>query len=94
MTTCNLTCRKKLVTFTIKIDASDLPDCIRVTGIPDSIVVDSNIPDKIVAEFQMPEDVKVPLVYEGGPIPVKFTEANITDDNGDTCFRLVPCNPK
>jgi PKD repeat protein len=79
---------------TIKIDASGIPDRIKVVGIPESIEVKSNIPDKIVAEFQMPEDTKVPLVYEGGPIPVKFSEANITDDNGDVCFRLVPCNPK
>ena len=79
---------------TIKVDASDIPDRIHVVGFPDSIKVDSDIPERIVAEFKMPEDVKVPLVYEGGPIPVKFTEANITDDNGDTCFRLVPCNPK
>jgi PKD repeat protein len=78
----------------IKIDASGIPDRIQVVGMPDSIEVKSNIPEKIIAEFQMPEDVKVPLVYEGGPIPVKFSEANITDDNGDVCFRLVPCNPK
>jgi len=78
---------------TIKIDASEIPDRIQVIGIPESIKVEG-IPDKIITEFKMPEDAKIPLVYEGGPIPVKFSEASITDDDGEVCFKLVPCNPK
>ena len=43
---------------------------IEVKGIPDFIEVKDTIPREIIAKLQVPENLKIPVVYEGGPIPL------------------------
>jgi hypothetical protein len=76
----------------IKVDASDLPREIEVTGIPDSLEV--KIPSEIVAKLEVPENLEVPLVYKGGPVPVEFGKSTVIGEDDSPCFKLVPCSPK
>jgi hypothetical protein len=75
----------------IKLDASDVPSTIQVTGFPRSITVE--MPSKIVASLEVPENLEIPLVYRGGPVPIQF-ESNLTGDGEHPCFTLVPCGSK
>jgi hypothetical protein len=77
----------------LTVDGSGIPEFIQVRGIPDSI--DVNIPAEIVARLEMPENLEIPLVYKGGPVPIQFDTSNLLGDNEEQpCFALVPCNPK
>ena len=76
----------------IVVDGSDIPDVIRVVGIPDSIEV--KMPSEIVAKLQIPENLEIPLVYRGGPVPVQFDNSNLLGGEEQACFALVPCNKK
>ena len=76
----------------IMIDGSEIPDVIRVVGIPDSIEV--KMPSEIVARLQIPENLEIPLVYRGGPVPVQFDNSNLLGGEDQACFALVPCNKK
>ena len=77
----------------IKIDASDIPDVIRVEGVPDFI--DVKMPSEITAKLELPENLEVPLVYKGDPLPIQFDGKNLLGgDDDQPCFALVPCNPK
>jgi hypothetical protein len=75
----------------IRLDGSEIPDTIRVVGIPDSIEV--KMPSEIVARLELPENLEVPLVYKGGPIPIQFDNSNLAGED-QACFALVPCNKK
>ena len=77
---------------TIIIDASGIPATIQVTGIPSSIELIHNLPTQI--PLTVPENLEVPLVYRGSPIPIQLTMDNITGENGENCFALVPCGRK
>jgi hypothetical protein len=74
----------------IKIDASNIPD-IKVVGIPDSIEV--KMPTEITARLEIPENLEIPLVYKGGPVPIQFDSSVLSNGDGP-CFTLVPCDPK
>jgi len=76
----------------IQLDASGLPKEIPVTGIPDSIEV--KIPSEITARLEVPENIEVPLVYKGGPVPIEFGKSTLAGDGEAPCFQLIPCNPK
>ena len=76
----------------IKIDASGIPDSIKVVGIPDSIEI--KMPSEIIARLELPENLEVPLVYRGGPVPIQFDASNLSGSEGAPCFQLVPCDPK
>jgi len=76
----------------IKIDGSGIPDSIKVLGIPDSIEV--RMPSEIVARLEVPENLEVPLVYRGDPVPIKFDASVIADGAEQMCFALVPCGKK
>jgi len=76
----------------LKLNAEDMPTEVKVTGFPDSIKVD--IPSEIVAKLEVPENLEVPLVYKGGPIPIEFGKQTLMNSSGEgPCFQLVPCNP-
>ena len=78
----------------LKIDASGIPENIQVTGIPESIELKGIIPD--IINISAPEDLEIPLVYRGGPIPIKFDETAFKNEDGEDfpCFAIVPCPPK
>ena len=76
----------------IKIDASEIPETIRVVGIPDSIEV--KIPSEITAKLEIPDNLEIPLVYKGGPVPIQFDSSNLFGGEDRPCFALVPCEPK
>ena len=76
----------------IKVDASGIPDSIQVKGIPDSIEV--KMPTEIIARLELPENLEVPLVYKGGPVPIQFDTSNLFGNGDHPCFALVPCSPK
>jgi hypothetical protein len=76
----------------ILVDGSGIPDTIKVVGIPDSIEV--RMPSEIVAKLQVPENLEIPLVYKGGPVPIQFDNSNLLSGDDQTCFALVPCNKK
>ena len=76
----------------IRLDGSEIPDVIKVVGIPESIEV--RMPSEIVARLELPENLEVPLVYRGDPVPIKFDSSVISDDGEQMCFALVPCNKK
>jgi hypothetical protein len=76
----------------IKIDASSIPETIKVTGIPESIEV--KIPSEIKAKLEIPENLEIPLVYKGGPVPIQFDSSNLFGAEDRPCFALVPCEPK
>ena len=76
----------------IRLDGSEIPDTIKVVGMPDSIEV--RMPSEIVAKLQVPENLEIPLVYRGGPVPIQFDNSNLSGMDDQTCFALVPCNKK
>jgi hypothetical protein len=73
----------------IRIDGSEIPETIRVTGIPESIEV--KMPSEIVAKLEIPENLEIPLVYKGGPVPIQFDASNLLGGDDQACFALVPC---
>lgn len=75
----------------ILIDASDIPDKIQVIGIPSAIELKGQIPSEIFVK--VPENMEIPLVYKGGPIPVQFDLGKLGDpnDDGPPCFAITPC---
>jgi len=75
----------------ISIDASGIPDKIQVVGIPESIELKGHIPSEIT--IKAPENLEIPLVYKGGPIPIQFNMDNLIGANGEDmpCFAIVPC---
>jgi len=77
---------------TIKIDGSSIPDTIKVVGIPDSIEI--KMPSEITAKLEIPENLEIPLVYKGAPVPIQFDSSNLLGPEGGPCFALVPCDPK
>ena len=76
----------------IRLDGSEVPESIRVVGIPDSIEV--KMPSEIVARLEVPENLEIPLVYKGGPVPIQFDTSNLLGGDEQACFALVPCNKK
>jgi hypothetical protein len=76
---------------TIRIDASDIPRTIQVVGIPDSIELKGHIPSEIL--LKAPENLEVPLVYKGGPIPIQFDMKSFKGEGDEDapCFAIVPC---
>jgi hypothetical protein len=78
----------------IEIDASTMPTTIQVVGIPESIEIKGDIPKEIT--IKAPENLEVPLVYRGGPIPIEFDKAAFTGTDGEElpCFAIVPCPKK
>jgi hypothetical protein len=77
---------------TIRLDGSEIPESIRVVGIPESIEV--KMPSEIVARLEVPENLEIPLVYKGGPVPIQFDTSNLLGGDEQACFALVPCNKK
>ncbi|RDJ35640.1 MAG: hypothetical protein DWQ19_12545 [Crenarchaeota archaeon] len=77
---------------TIQIEG-DIPKTIQVVGIPDSIELKGHIPSEININITPPEDLEIPLVYKGGPLPVEFVLPTPTGQDGSKrpCFALVPC---
>ena len=75
----------------IIIDASDIPDTIQVVGIPPVIELKGNIPSEIF--LKLPENIEIPLVYRGGPIPVQFDLGKLSDPTIEDapCFAIIPC---
>ena len=78
----------------ISIDASGIPKTIQVIGVPESIELKGNIPSEI--KVTIPDNLEIPLVYKGGPIPIKFDEKALLGENGEDlpCFAIVPCPRK
>jgi PKD repeat protein len=78
----------------IKLDASEIPKHIQVIGIPESIEIKGNIPSEIT--IKAPDNLEIPLVYKGSPIPIKFDMTGLNDEESgeNPCFALVPCKPK
>jgi hypothetical protein len=76
----------------IRVDGSEIPDTIKVVGIPESIEV--KMPSEIVAKLEVPENLEIPLVYKGGPVPIQFDTSNLLGGDDQACFALVPCNKK
>ncbi len=79
---------------TIFIDASGIPDQIQVVGIPESIELKGFIPSEIM--IKAPDNLEIPLVYKGAPIPIQFDMKAFTSENGEDlpCFAIVPCGSK
>ena len=75
----------------IMIDASDIPDTIQITGIPSAIELKGHLPSEIY--LKIPENLEIPLVYRGGPIPVQFDLGKLADADADDppCFAIIPC---
>jgi hypothetical protein len=78
----------------LKIDASSIPESIKVVGFPETIRIEHNIPSKI--EFEMPEGLKVPLVFEGPAISAQLNvnwgfEKIFDGEDQPQCFAIVPC---
>jgi hypothetical protein len=76
----------------IRLEGYRIPESISVTGIPESIEV--RMPSEIVARLEVPENLEVPLVYRGGPVPVQFDSSSLVADGEQVCFALVPCGKK
>ena len=74
---------------TIQIEG--MPKTIQVIGIPDYIELKGYIPSEININIKPLEDFEVPLVYKGGPIPVRFESLTPSDGEDRPCFALVPC---
>ena len=71
----------------ISIDGSDLPRTIKVEGIPS--VIELKAPEFI--PLRLPENVEIPLVYKGGPIPVTFDVSNFMGTASDAPrFVILP----
>jgi hypothetical protein len=76
---------------TIVLDASGIPDVIRIEGLPDVIRVEHTIPSVIKLEMDKPE---IELVYKGPPIPVQIEldiKKLIGDEENYPCVTIVPC---
>lgn len=79
----------------IKVDASGIPESIRVDGIPEVIRIEHSLPSTI--QFEVPSDIKVPLVFEGPPLTgelkVNWGFDKLTEEEKESlaCFALVPC---
>ena len=75
----------------LKLDTSGIPSAIQVVGIPDSIELKGYIPSEITLKLE--ENLSVPLVFNGPPIPVQFDFSTPSGDGGldEPCFRLVRC---
>ena len=71
-----------------------MPKTIEVTGIPESIEIKGQIPSEIF--IKAPENLEVPLVYKGGPIPIQLDMKSLSNgsDEETPCFALVPCPKK
>ena len=80
--------------LSILLDASLMPTSIHVVGMPSVIEIIGNIPKTI--GIALDENIKIPMVYSGGPIPLKFDFTTPTGENGEDlpCFALVPCGKK
>ena len=78
----------------ITIDGSSIPTVIQIKGLPNTIELKHNIPTEIM--LRVPENIEVPLIYRGGPIPIQFDVKNLTGEGDDDapCFALVPCARK
>ena len=63
----------------IMVDGSDIPRTIKVEGLPS--VIELKAPDSI--PLSLPENFEIPLVYKGGPIPVRFDISNFSGDTSD-----------
>ena len=79
----------------IRIDASEIPEEIRVVGIPDVLSVDM----PTVIDIRVPADIRVPLVFEGPPLSAEVkiildTQKLIDGDEEIQCVRIVPCPRK
>ena len=71
----------------ISIDGSDLPRTIKVEGIPS--VIELKAPEYI--PLKLPENIEIPLVYKGGPIPVTFDISNFVGAASDAPrFVILP----
>ena len=75
----------------IEFDTSNIPKTIQVVGIPETIELKGTIPSEIM--LKAPENLEVPLVYKGNPIPVQLDMKALTNPAGENqpCFAIVPC---
>jgi len=74
----------------IMVDATGIPSTIQVVGMPSTVQLIGSIPSEITVKLK--EDLEIPLVYRGGPIPVQFDFNTPSGQTGDApCFALVPC---
>ena len=79
----------------IFLDATGIPESIKVTGIPETITLIHNIPSEIY--LRKPDDFQVDMVYRGAPIDVNVkVDMNLarlvgSDDLKSPCVMLVPC---
>lgn len=76
----------------IYLDASGIPDSIKMVGAPQTIELKGPESIKLVLD----ENVEVPLVYKGPPIEMKIEMpkewlGEDGDDGEYPCFRLIPC---
>lgn len=69
---------------------------IKVTGIPESILLKHDLPESIL--LKMPENPEIPLVYKGGPLEVAPVEFKVVfdkpiakSDDTTSCVMIVPC---
>ena len=82
----------------ILLDGSQIPSIIKVVGVPESIELKSNLPSQIEAILKAPENLEIPIVYKGGPIPMQLPSVifgpalSSEEESKFPCFRLVPCN--
>jgi len=68
----------------------NIPTTIQVVGIPDVITIQGSIPSEII--MRPPENLEIPLVFKGGPIPVQFDLKSPSGDTGEApCFALTRC---
>lgn len=74
----------------IQFDLSTFPKSIKLEA-PETIKVKAEFPQEIVAKLQVPENIQVPLVYSGGPIPFKFDDNRFNGDSDVPCFAITPC---
>jgi hypothetical protein len=76
----------------IVLDASGIPDVIRIEGLPDVIRLEHTLPSFI--QLKMPEKPEIELVYKGPPLPVQI-ELDIQKLIGNSdelqCVAIVPC---
>jgi PKD repeat protein len=77
----------------IQFDLSTFPKSIKLDT-PDTIKVDCRFPTEITAKLTLPENISVPLVYNGGPIPFRFDDNRVNGDNDYPCFAIIPCPKK
>jgi hypothetical protein len=78
----------------MKLDVSDLPTTIKVTGVPDTITLIHNLPDEIF--LRKPNDLTIPVVQTSPfdvNVKVDFTLAQLVGEKqeGQQCVMIVPC---